>query len=354
MTKEELLNFCIPAQTPILEALKIIDHGLLGMAMVTNESGQLVGMVADGDVRRGLLRGVTLQDSVETVMNPSPVTANRSTSRSMILKTMVELKLHQMPITDDEGRIVNLVVFDELVTPGKKENLVVLMAGGEGKRLRPLTNDTPKPMLKVGDRPILETILESFLDLGFYRFVFAVNYKASQIQKHFGDGSKWGVSITYLEEDTPLGTAGALSLLQERPEQPIFVMNGDILTKVNYSRLLDFHQSQKSEATMCVRKHSYEVPYGVVNYKDSFITSIEEKPNHKYFVNAGVYVINPSCLDLLKKDQPYNMTTLFSDLIAKQKPTTVFPLREYWIDIGRQDKFDQAITDYQEHFKDSP
>ena len=224
------------------------------------------------------------------------------------------------------------------------------MAGGLGTRLRPLTQDTPKPLLKVGNKPILETIIENFAKYGFVNITISVNYKADMIKEYFGDGSALGVNIDYIEESKRLGTAGALSLIKERPQEPFFVMNADLLTNVNFEHLLDFHLLERSVATMCVREYDYQVPYGVIETDGSLITSIKEKPLHKFFVNAGIYTLSPQVFEYIPKDEFYDMPTLFEDIIANNLKSVSFPIHEYWLDIGRMEEFEQAQNEYNEVF----
>jgi NDP-sugar pyrophosphorylase family protein len=227
------------------------------------------------------------------------------------------------------------------------------MAGGLGSRLQPLTNECPKPMLRVGNKPILETILDNFIDYGFQRFYFAINYKADIITEHFGNGSKWGVDIRYLHEDRRLGTAGALSLLPEKIIDPLVVMNGDLLTKTNFKQLLDFHSLQAGLATMCVSEYDFQVPYGVVRTKDSRILGIDEKPIHRFFVNAGIYVLEPAALKSIPSATYFDMPSLFDCIIAIDFDTSVFPVREYWLDIGHMNDFDRACMEFPHVFSPS-
>ncbi|TLS50575.1 CBS domain-containing protein [Paenibacillus antri] len=332
------------------ETIRVIDRSSLQIALVVDEHRKLLGTVTDGDVRRAILRGVALHHSTEHIMNVSPVVAYRSTPKRRILELMKEKRIRHIPIVDDEGVLVSFAIFDELVEAVKRNNWVVLMAGGLGTRLRPLTEETPKPLLKVGTKPILETILESFVDQGFSKFFLSVNYKADMIQSYFGDGSKWGVEIHYIQETERLGTAGALSLLPEQPQEPLIVMNGDLLTKVNFQQLLEFHNEQESAGTMCVREYQFQVPYGVVRVEEHRMRAIEEKPLQKYFVNAGIYVLSPEAVRQVPKGTFYDMPNLFQSLMIEQQTTTVFPIREYWLDIGRLEEFDRANGEFQEVF----
>ena len=251
---------------------------------------------------------------------------------------------------DNDGNLIGIEVLDELVVRKSKTNKVVLMVGGLGTRLRPLTENIPKPMLNVGGKPILQTIIEKFVSYGFVNIVMCVGYKSDVIQDFFGDGMKFGANIEYVFEEKRMGTAGALSLLRTKPDEPFFVMNGDLLTNVNFEHLLDFHMSNNSVATMCVREYDFQVPYGVVNVEDGAILSIEEKPVHKFFVSAGIYMLNPKCIDMIPENEFYDMPTLFENLIEMQKHTISFPLREYWLDIGRIEEYEKANSEYDDVF----
>jgi NDP-sugar pyrophosphorylase family protein len=245
-----------------------------------------------------------------------------------------------------DARVVGLVLRDELLTPQPLANHVIFMAGGLGSRLRPMTEETPKPLLTVGRKPLLETILEGFIEHGFRHFHMSVNYKAEQVKQHFGDGERWGVEIDYLEEDEQLGTAGPLGLLPEVPEEPILVMNADVLTKVNFRNILDFHFEQGASATMCVREYDFRVPFGVVNIERDRIVGIEEKPLQTFFVNAGIYVVSPELLDLVGKDEPLDMPEFFGRAIDAGHHAAVFPVREYWMDVGRLDDYERANGEF--------
>lgn len=343
-------NVLASPDTSIREAIRIIDQGALKIALVVDEASRLVGTVSDGDIRRGILKGCDLENPVHQIMNTSPSVAGKNDGREKILALMRQKQIYQIPLVDGDGVLVGLEVIDTILAPPQRNNWVVLMAGGLGTRLKQLTADTPKPLLKVGDKPILETILGNFIEHGFNRFFISVNFKSEMIEEYFGDGSRWGVQIDYLREDKKLGTAGALGLLPEKPSVPVFVMNGDLLTKVNFQQLLDFHIEHNSAATMCVREYDFQVPYGVVKLDQHRILSIEEKPIQRFFVNAGIYVLQPEVLDLIPSGLPLDMPSLFDKLIEIEKETAVFPVREYWLDIGRMSDFERANGEFDRVF----
>lgn len=335
----------------IRETIRIIDQGALKIALVVDAGQRLLGTVTDGDVRRGILKGCSLEDGVRQVMNTSPTVAGKQDGREKILALMRQKQIYQIPLVDAGGVLVGLEVIDTILAPPRFDNWVVLMAGGLGSRLKSLTAEIPKPLLKVGDKPILETILDNFIEHGFHRFFIAVNYKSELIEDYFGDGSRWGVRIDYLREKKKLGTAGALGLLPERPDAPVLVMNGDVLTKVNLQQLLDFHLDHRVAATMCVREYDFQVPYGVVKLDRHRIASIEEKPIQRFFVNAGIYVLNPEALETVPNDAYFDMPSLFTRLAEEQRETAAFPIREYWLDIGRLDDFERAQAEFGSAFE---
>jgi NDP-sugar pyrophosphorylase family protein len=258
--------------------------------------------------------------------------------------------IHQLPIVGADGKVIEVKLIDDLALAQQSDHWVVLMAGGLGSRLKPLTDELPKPLIKVGDKPILETVLGGFVKAGFGKFFISVNYKSEMIRDYFGDGSAWGVDISYLQENERLGTAGALSLLPERPKQPFFVMNGDLLTTVNFEQLLKYHREHQAFSTVCVREHSVTVPFGVIDFDDHRLLGIREKPTQKFFVNAGVYLLDPGVLDHIAENEVVDMPTLIERTIAGGKQSVVFPLREYWIDVGRLDDLQRASDEFQRIF----
>lgn len=334
----------------IKEALEIIDKGALQIALIVDENDKLLGTLTDGDIRRGLLKGLDLNSSIESIIFRTPTIGIISNTKEEILRLALSKKLHQIPIIGDNGKILGIHEIEELIKPKDKTNKVILMVGGLGKRLRPLTETTPKPMLRVGNKPILKTIVEKFAEYGYTNIIMCVNYKSHIIQDYFGDGSKFGVNIEYILEEQRMGTAGALSLLKDKPTEPFFVMNGDLLTNVNFEHLHNYHIATNSIATMCVREYDFQVPYGVVNIKDSKIISIEEKPTHKFFVSAGIYMLSSEVLNYIPKNEFYDMPTLFEKLISLNRNTVSFPLRDYWLDIGRMEEYKKANDEYGEIF----
>ena len=330
----------------IREVIACIDKGQQKLALVVDKTNHLLGTVSDGDIRRGLLRGVTLDDPASKVMTTQPTVGSLTSSREEVQRLMRNARLTLVPIVDHERNIVGIEYSENLNAEPAYDNLVVLMAGGRGTRLLPLTENTPKPLLKIRGKPIIEIIIRQFASLGFKRFLISINYLGHMIRDYCRDGSHLGVSIEYVEEDSQLGTAGALGLMASRPSRPFIVINGDLLTKLNFGWLAEFHEQQKAEATVAVREYDMQVPFGVVSTSNGFVTSIDEKPVHKFYINGGVYVLNPSVLDLVDRNVTLDMPVLLERIIAAGKKVAAFPVNEYWIDLGRHDDLRRAEYEF--------
>lgn len=329
----------------IRHGLEILDKGSEHIAVIVDDDMTLLGIITDGDVRRAILRGVALECPVSEIMNTAPMTANAHSTRAEIIRVMQEHQILVMPLVDGKT-LVGLETLLKKTDQRKYANAVFLMAGGFGTRLRPLTDNCPKPMLKVGDKPILENVLTGFKKGGFYNFYISLHYLPQMVMDHFGDGSKWDVNIQYVYETTPLGTAGALGLLPDDiPKLPVIVSNGDLLTQVDFEQLIRFHEKHQADATMCVREYTYQVPFGVVMGDGDRIAEVIEKPTYRHFVNAGIYVIAHDLLGQVPKNEKMNMPYLFEKCIAQKKQVRMFPIHEYWLDIGRLDDFKKAQQD---------
>jgi len=337
--------------TTLREALETIDRAGCQIALVVDADRRLLGTLSDGDARRGLLSGLSLGDPVAAAMHSTPTCARAGEARHAILATMRRLGLHQIPVLDAGDIVVGLETVDDYLATPAREHWVVIMAGGLGTRLEGLTRDTPKPMLKIGARPLLETIVRSYAEQGFRRFYFAVNYKSEQIEAHFGDGGALGVEVHYLRERTRLGTAGPLSLLPERPTLPIVVTNADLLTKEDYGRMVDRHVEAGADATMAVRDYEMQVPFGVVREREGCIEAIEEKPVQRFVVSAGMYVLSPQTLDLVPHNEFFDMPSLFGVMVARGMRTRCHAIDGYWLDIGRLPDFERANMDFNEVFR---
>ncbi len=335
----------------IKEALEVIDSGAMRIALVVDDNNKLLGTLTDGDIRRGLLKNLSLKDSIETIIFKTPTVCSVEDSKEYILEVATAKKLYQMPIVDKDGILVDIKEVNELLKPTLKTNKVVLMVGGLGTRLRPLTEHTPKPMLKVGNRPILETIIMNFKKYGFTNIILSVSYKSEIIEEYFKDGSNFGVNIEYIHEEKRMGTAGALSLMRDKLNEPFFVMNGDLLTNINFEYLLNYHIKQEVIATMCLRGYEYQIPYGVVNVNEQGdICTIEEKPKYHYFVNGGIYLLNAEALTYIPDNEFFDMPYLFEILIKDDKICGSYIINDYWLDIGRIDEYKKANAEYKNVF----
>ncbi len=335
------------------QAIEVLDKAALRVALVVDSSDKLLGTLTDGDVRRALLKHMPLETPVSQVMNTQPKTAEQSWTESRTLAVMEQHELLQLPLVDEDRRVVGLANLHDILNKNRHDNPVFLMAGGFGTRLRPLTNNCPKPMLKVGDKPILEQILLNFVEAGFHRFYISTHYMPEVIRDYFGDGEKWGITIQYVHEKEPLGTGGALGLLpHDEIDHPLFMMNGDLLTALNLHSFLEFHETHNGVATMCVREYEHQVPYGVITSEGTQIKSMVEKPVHRFFVNAGIYLLNPSLVKSVEPGTRIDMPTLLEQQIDGGEAVNMFPIHEYWLDIGRMDDFHKAQAEAKDLLND--
>jgi len=347
----ELEKLLAAPNSSIREVMTCIDCNTKGIALVVDEARRLLGTVTDGDIRRAILARVSFEAPVSELLAhkasspyPKPVTALVGTERAALLQLMQKHTIRHMPLLDDSGRVVDLVTLDELLPDHVLPVQAVIMAGGAGKRLHPLTEEIPKPMLSVGGRPLMERIVEQLCEAGIQQINITTHYKSEKIAAHFGDGSNFGVNINYVVEDRPLGTAGALGLV-EKLDTPLLVINGDILTQVNLRAMLDYHQEHKADLTVAVRKYDLKVPYGVIESDGAFVQKLAEKPTHSFFVNAGIYLLEPSVYHHVPHGQRFDMTDLIQLLLDEEHPVASFPIVEYWLDIGQPADFAQAQED---------
>ena len=325
----------LPSNTILKDVIENLNSVALKIVLIVSDDGRLVGTISDGDIRRGLLRGLNLQSLASEVVHTNPLVAPPGLTRELVVKLMLANKIQQIPIVSEKCEIVGLYSWNEVIEPINRSNTMVIMVGGMGVRLRPLTENCPKPMLEVMGKPILEHIIERAKSDGFRRFIFAVHYLGKIIEDYFQGGEKWGVVIEYLNEERPLGTAGALSLMAVLPKEPIVVSNGDVLTDIRYGEMLDFHLRYEAAATMAVRTHEWQHPFGVVQIKGVDIVGFNEKPVARTHINAGVYVLDPQSIMELTKNEYCDMPTLFEKLQIKHKRTVAYPMHEPWLDVGR-------------------
>ena len=341
-TEELWRQAILPVHATIEQAICSLDQVAIKIVLVVNEKGTLEGTISDGDIRRGLLKGLDLNSLIESVIHRNALVVPPEMGREMVMQLMVANKIQQIPVVDEHHRVTGLHLWDEITTSPVRPNLMVIMAGGMGTRLRPHTENCPKPLLPVAGKPMLEHIIERAKLEGFSHFMLAIHYLGHMIEDHFGNGEHLGVQIDYLREQSPLGTAGALSLLNPCPDAPFVVTNGDVITDIRYGELLDFHNRHVAAATMAVRVHEWQHPFGVVQTQGVEIVGFEEKPVARSHINAGVYVLDPYALSALAPDSRCDMPTLFERLQAQAKRTVAYPMHEPWLDVGRPDDLRRA------------
>lgn len=332
----------IPADASLQQVIRNLDESALQIALAVTHEGVLVGTITDGDIRRGLLRGLDLNSPADSIIHRDAMVVPPQMSRDMVLHLMQDNVINALPVLNELRQVVGLHLLNELLAPVERPNLMVIMAGGQGTRLRPHTENCPKPLLPVGGKPMLEHIIERAKSEGFQHFILSIHYLGHMIEEYFGDGRRWGVQIEYLREESPLGTAGAIGLLNPRPIAPFVVSNGDVLTDIRYGELLDFHCSHSAMATMAVRLHEWQNPFGVVRTKGVDIIGFEEKPTVQSHINAGIYVLEPSVLNALTIGKHCDMPTLFSRLQERGTRTIVYPMHEPWLDVGREEDYHTA------------
>lgn len=347
----DLSILCIAPDSSIRQAIACIDRNQSGIVLVTDEVGQLLGTITDGDVRRAMLAGQSLEVPVSELLArkanspyPHPVTAPLHTEPTALLRLMQERFVRQVPLLDLEGHVAGLVTLDELLPEQVLPLQAVIMAGGFGTRLRPLTEDLPKPMLPMGDRPLMEYTVEQLRRAGIRQVNITTHYMPEKIIEHFGDGHDFGIEVNYVAEDRPLGTAGALGLIQP-PQEPLLVINGDILTQVDFRAMLTYHQEHQAMLTVAVRKYDLNVPYGVIESDGALVRGLVEKPLLSFFVNAGIYLLEPTVHRYIPQGQRFDMTDLIQRLLDENHPVASFPIREYWLDIGQHVDYEQAQED---------
>jgi dTDP-glucose pyrophosphorylase len=336
----------ISIKTSIESVISNLNNSTLQIALIINDDDTLEGTITDGDIRRALLKGFSLKSPIGPLINKRPLVVPENLEKSLVLQLMALNRVHQIPAVDDRNRVVGLYVWEDFSAPKIKENTIVLMAGGEGKRLRPLTSSCPKPMLKVGGKPILEQIIQRAYAEGFINFVISINYLGHIIQDYFENGAKFGVNIEYICEESPLGTAGSLSLLKRQQLHPFIVANGDVLTDVKYSELLDFHERHEASATMAVRLFEFQNPFGVVQMNGINIVGFEEKPILSSHVNAGIYVFSPKALTFLSKNESCDAPELFKKIKENGLNILAYPMHEPWLDVGNPSDLERANKDF--------
>jgi dTDP-glucose pyrophosphorylase/CBS domain-containing protein len=339
----------------IRELLERIDRAAIGIALVVDQDDRLIDTITDGDVRRAILAALDVSLPVQRLIDTkdrgslaAPLTSPVGSSDAELLHLMRAFSVRHIPLVDHRGRVVDVALLSDLVKEPDRPLTAVVMAGGFGTRLRPLTDDVPKPMLPIGDRPLLAHIIGQLRAAGIRQLNVTTHYKADAISDHFGNGEHFGVDIRYVHEDLPLGTAGALALV-EATDQPLLVMNGDILTRVDFGAMHDFHRQHGADMTVGVRQYQIKVPYGVVETDAVVVTGVSEKPTISHFINAGLYLINPDVRTLVPDGRRFDMTDLIHEAIARGRRVVCFPIREYWLDIGQMTDYERAQIDVDAH-----
>ena len=334
----------LPIGSSIRQAVEVLNESSLKIVLVIDANQVLIGTISDGDIRRGLLRGLELTSTIASIIHEDALVVPPDLSRKVVLQLMTANKIQQVPIVDENMQVIGLHLWDEINSPPVRTNIMVIMAGGKGTRLHPQTENCPKPLLPVAGKPILEHIIERAKVEGFSHFILAIHHLGHMIEEYFGNGETFGVKIEYLREESPLGTAGALTLLNPLPIIPFVVTNGDVLTDIHYGELLDFHIQHGATATMAVRVHEFQNPFGVVETQGVEITGYQEKPSSRSYINAGVYVIEPTVVNFLAKSIPIDMPTLFKLIQEQEMRTVAYPIHERWLDVGRPEDLLNAAT----------
>jgi dTDP-glucose pyrophosphorylase len=345
-------NLLVSPTASLRDVVETMTKNSRQVAAVVDDAQRLCGLVTDGDVRRALLRGAGLGEPVARVMNTKPTTAPPAITRAEALALMHARVIRHLPLVDADGRLVGLLVHDDLLDGHALPNVAVLMAGGAGSRLRPLTDAVPKPLLRVGGKPLLEIMIERLRANGVREFYVSVHYKSELIQEHFGDGSRLGVRIRYLHEPSPMGTAGALSLLGGTWVEPLFLVNGDIITKCDFRAMLDFHRRADADLTVGLVPYEVDVPYGVFDVEGDRLAGVREKPRLEFQVNSGIYVIGPSLGGLIPPEQIFDAPDLIRRAVDAGRTVKAFPITDYWLDVGRHDDFRKAELDVAEGLLD--
>ncbi|EIU9967814.1 nucleotidyltransferase family protein [Campylobacter coli] len=329
----------------IEEALKVVGQERVRLGIIVDKKDNFLGVISDSNIRKALIKGKNLQSKIKDIYTKNPITIKENTSKNELLKLSAKTDIYDFPVLNDKKEVISIKSISSLLNRQVNSNFVIIMAGGLGTRLKELTKDTPKPMLKVGKKPILESIVQRLKEQNFENFIFCVNYKKQIIEDYFKKGKDFGVKISYIKERKKLGTAGALSLIKQDFKESFIVMNADILTELDFNELLKVHKDSKALMSVCVREFKQQIPFGVIEQNKGFITNITEKPVQKFLVSAGIYVCEPEILELLNKNEYLDMPELIKLVMQKDRVNT-YLIHDYWIDIGRLDEFVKANEEF--------
>lgn len=342
--------YCINKNSTIREAMINIDKNLIGASLVINDNKELIGMISDGDIRRAILKNHSIDDKIDGIYKKEFKSVSKLESKKRVKEFMLKHKIRQLPVVGKGKRIESLYFLDDIISYKPKDNYVFILAGGLGSRLRPLTDDIPKPMLKIGDKPMLQHIIEHFREHGFKNFILSLNYKSEVIEEYFKDGREFDVNIEYIKETKKLGTAGSIALVKEKLQKPFMVINGDILTGVDFDNFLNYHIENDFDVTVGVRNYEIKVPYGVMVTENSIIKSIEEKPEYNFNINGAIYALNPEVVKYIPYNEHYDMTDLIEDVNKEKRKAGIYKITEYWTDIGQIEDYNRANEDIKKFF----
>jgi dTDP-glucose pyrophosphorylase len=329
----------------IKDALEILDSVGKGIVILVNENNQLLATITDGDIRRAILKGYSLEDSIEKVAHYNPIVAKKNMVKNEIKDIFIKKAVKDIPVVDENNKVIDLITINDILLPSGKKSVVIIMAGGLGTRLKDLTKEVPKPMLKVGEEPLLQHIIDNFKQYGYNRFTLSLNYKAEIIQNYFQDGIAYGVKINYVIEKERLGTAGGIKLGKDFIDDDFFVINGDIFTNLNVDAMMNYHKENHFDITVGVRKYYYEVPYGVVEVENNCIKTLKEKPKVDYLINGGIYCLNPELINYIPDNIYYEITDLINTCIEKGLKVGYYEIKDYWMDIGKLEDYNKINED---------
>jgi dTDP-glucose pyrophosphorylase len=340
--KANLKNSLINPNCTVREVLEKLNIGGKGIILVVDDKGKLIGTITDGDIRRAILKGVSLEHSIDDIIHYNPICVKSSATKDEIKDIFIRKAVKQIPVVDENRVVVDLISINDILLPEGKDNPVIIMAGGLGTRLKDLTQKVPKPMLKVGQDPILQHIINNFKQYGYNKILISVNYKAEIIENYFQDGYAYGVKIEYIKEKKRLGTAGGIRLAKDYLDKPFFVINGDIFTNLNFDNMMKFHLENNFDITIGTKKYSYQIPYGVIETNDNMVINIKEKPEEEYLISGGIYCLNPEVIGLIPNEQYYEITDLINDCIEKGLKVGNYEIEDYWMDIGKLEDYDKV------------
>ncbi|MFK7800621.1 MAG: nucleotidyltransferase family protein [Anaerolineae bacterium] len=347
-------NIKVSATSSIRDVMNTIDKGSIGIALLIDDDQRLIATITDGDIRRAVLSGLSFDEDIGRMVEQKnafavpkkPITATENTSKQELLNLMRQKTIHHIPILDSNERVVSIATLDELISDQTLPLQALIMAGGFGTRLRPLTNDMPKPMLPIGGVPLIERTVRQLKMYGITQINISLHYLPEKITDHLKDGDELGVKIDYIYEDEPLGTGGALDLIKDK-SRPLIVMNGDLSTSINFRDMYLFHKRYDSSITVGTRYYDVKVPYGIVETEGVSVARLREKPTYRYLANAGIYIVEPHTLSHIPKNEKFNMTDLIDIMIDSDKSVSSYPISEYWLDIGQISDYEQAQKDFE-------